>query len=34
MIRVELVKLAHHPRTWVSLLLLCGLPVLVAVSWP
>jgi ABC-2 type transport system permease protein len=31
MIRVELVKLARRPRTWVSLLLLCGLPVLVAV---
>jgi ABC-2 type transport system permease protein len=30
-IRVELVKLARRPRTWVSLLLLCGLPVLVAV---
>jgi ABC-2 type transport system permease protein len=31
MIRVELVKLARRPRTWVSLLLLCGLPALVAV---
>ena len=31
MIHVELVKLARRPRTWVSLLLLCGLPVLVAV---
>ncbi|MGH3159060.1 MAG: ABC transporter permease [Streptosporangiaceae bacterium] len=31
MIRVELVKLARRPRTWVSLALLCGLPVLVAV---
>jgi ABC-2 type transport system permease protein len=30
-IRVELVKLARRPRTWVSLLLLCGLPALVAV---
>jgi len=30
-IHVELVKLARRPRTWVSLLLLCGLPVLVAV---
>lgn len=29
--RVELVKLARRPRTWVSLALLCGLPVLVAV---
>ncbi|HTW01048.1 MAG TPA: ABC transporter permease [Streptosporangiaceae bacterium] len=31
MIRVELVKLARRPRTWVSIVLLCGLPVLVAV---
>ena len=31
MMRVELVKLARLPRTWVSLALLCGLPVLVAV---
>lgn len=31
MIRVELVKLARRPRSWVSILLLCGLPVLVAV---
>jgi ABC-2 type transport system permease protein len=31
MIRVELAKLVRRPRTWVSLLLLCGLPVLVAV---
>lgn len=31
MMRVELVKLARRPRTWVSLVLLCGLPVLVAV---
>lgn len=31
MMRVELVKLARRPRTWVSLALLCGLPVLVAV---
>ncbi|MGI8451604.1 MAG: ABC transporter permease [Streptosporangiaceae bacterium] len=31
MIHVELVKLARRPRTWVSLVLLCGLPVLVAV---
>jgi ABC-2 type transport system permease protein len=30
MMRVELVKLARRPRTWVSLALLCGLPVLVA----
>jgi ABC-2 type transport system permease protein len=30
-IRVELVKLARRPRSWVSLALLCGLPVLVAV---
>ncbi len=29
--RVELVKLARRPQTWVSLALLCGLPVLVAV---
>jgi ABC-2 type transport system permease protein len=31
MIRVELVKLARRPRSWVSILLLCGLPVIVAV---
>jgi ABC-2 type transport system permease protein len=31
MIRVELVKLVRRPRNWVSLALLCGLPVLVAV---
>ena len=31
MIRVELVKLVRWPRSWVSLGLLCGLPVLVAV---
>jgi ABC-2 type transport system permease protein len=31
MIRVELVKLIRRPRTWVSLALLCGLPVIVAV---
>lgn len=31
MIRVELVKLARRPRSWVSLALLCGLPVIVAV---
>lgn len=31
MMTVELVKLARRPRTWVSLALLCGLPVLVAV---
>jgi ABC-2 type transport system permease protein len=30
-IRVELAKLARRPRTWVSLLLLCMLPTLVAV---
>jgi ABC-2 type transport system permease protein len=30
-IRVELVKLARRPRSWVSIVLLCGLPVLVAV---
>jgi ABC-2 type transport system permease protein len=30
-IRVELVKLVRRPRTWVSLLLLCGLPAVVAV---
>jgi len=30
-IRVELVKLARRPRSWVSVALLCGLPVLVAV---
>jgi ABC-2 type transport system permease protein len=31
MIRVELAKLVRRPRSWVSLVLLCGLPVLVAV---
>ena len=31
MIRVELAKLVRRPRSWVSLILLCGLPVLVAV---
>ena len=31
MIRVELVKLVLRPRSWVSILLLCGLPVVVAV---
>jgi ABC-2 type transport system permease protein len=31
MITVELVKLARRPRTWVSLVLLCALPALVAV---
>ena len=31
MIRVELVKLVRRPRSWMSILLLCGLPVLVAV---
>jgi ABC-2 type transport system permease protein len=31
MIRVELVKLVRRPRSWVSIGLLCGLPVLVAV---
>src|SRR5580693_6350352 len=31
MIRVELAKLVRRPRSWVSLALLCGLPVLVAV---
>jgi ABC-2 type transport system permease protein len=30
-IRVELIKLARRPRSWVSIALLCGLPVLVAV---
>jgi ABC-2 type transport system permease protein len=30
-IGVELVKMTRRPRTWVSLILLCGLPVLVAV---
>jgi len=30
-IRVELAKLVRRPRTWASLALLCGLPVLVAV---
>jgi len=30
-IRVELAKLVRRPRSWVSLVLLCGLPVLVAV---
>jgi ABC-2 type transport system permease protein len=31
MIGVELVKMARRPRTWISVVLLCGLPVLVAV---
>jgi ABC-2 type transport system permease protein len=31
MIRVELVKLVRRPRSWVSVLLLCALPTLVAV---
>ena len=31
MIRVELVKLVRRPRSWVSIVLLCGLPVVVAV---
>ena len=31
MIVVELMKLVRRPRTWISLVLLCGLPVLVAV---
>jgi ABC-2 type transport system permease protein len=31
MIRVELVKLVRRPRSWVSILLLCGLPAVVAV---
>src|SRR5499427_3400999 len=31
MIRVELVKLVRRPRTWVSVILLCGLPAAVAV---
>jgi ABC-2 type transport system permease protein len=31
MIAVELVKMARRPRTWISIALLCGLPVLVAV---
>ena len=31
MIRVELRKLARRPRTWVSLILLCALPIAVAV---
>jgi len=30
-IRVELIKMARRPRTWVSIGLLCGLPALVAV---
>jgi ABC-2 type transport system permease protein len=30
-IGVELVKMARRPRTWISIALLCGLPVLVAV---
>jgi ABC-2 type transport system permease protein len=30
-IRVELVKLVRRPRSWVSIALLCGLPVIVAV---
>src|ERR1700685_4716364 len=32
MIRVELAKLVRRPRSWVSLVLLCGLPLRVAVS--
>lgn len=31
MIRVELVKLVRRPRSWISIGLLCGLPVVVAV---
>jgi len=31
MIRVELVKLVRRPRNWVSIALLCGLPVTVAI---
>ena len=31
MIRVELLKMARRPRTWVSIALLCGLPTLVAI---
>ena len=31
MMRAELIKLARRPRTWASLALLCGIPVLVAV---
>ena len=31
MIRVELAKLVRRPRSWVSIVLLCGLPVVVAV---
>lgn len=31
MIGVELVKLARRPRSWVTIALLCGLPILVAV---
>jgi ABC-2 type transport system permease protein len=31
MIGVELLKLARRPRSWISIALLCGLPVLVAV---
>jgi ABC-2 type transport system permease protein len=31
MMRAELTKLARRPRTWASLALLCGIPVLVAV---
>lgn len=31
MIAVELVKLCRRPRTWVSLLLLCGLPATIAI---
>jgi ABC-2 type transport system permease protein len=30
MIRVELVKLVRRPRTWISIALLCALPILVA----
>ena len=31
MIRVELIKLARRPRSWVTILLLCLLPAVVAV---
>src|SRR5215813_2550901 len=30
MIRVELVKLLRRPRTWISIALLCALPIVVA----
>ena len=30
MIRVELVKLVRRPRTWISIALLCALPIVVA----